>query len=92
MITTDLADETDQGIAEIDTLKENGLQTDDDVEVESEITVIGETIPMMIGHEDAVRTLLTLGLVAEVKIVVASLQANQKGPNRARLVRTFQNL
>lgn len=60
MTTTGLADETDQGIAEIDTLKENGLQIDDDVEVESEITVI------------------------EVKIVVASLQANQKVPNRAR--------
>jgi hypothetical protein len=90
--TIGLADEIDQGIEEIDILKESDLRIDDDVEVESETTVIGETILMMTGHEDAARTLLTLGPVAEVKTIVASLQANRKVLNRARLVRTVLTL
>lgn len=44
---------------------ENDHQIGDDVEVENEITVTGETIPMMPGLEDAARILLTHGPVAE---------------------------
>lgn len=54
-------------------------------EVESGITVTGETI-LMIGHEGAARTLLTYGPVAEEKIPVGSLQADQNLPNQLRSV------
>jgi hypothetical protein len=78
MTITDLADGIDRGIAETDTLTGSDRQTDGDAEVENEITVTGETILMMIGHEGAVRTLLTHGPVVEANTIVASLQADQK--------------
>lgn len=43
----------------------NGHRIGDDVEVENEIIVTGETILMMLGLEDAARILLTHGPVAE---------------------------
>ncbi len=79
-----LGDEIDPGIVETDTLTGNDLQTDDDGEVENEITVIGETTPMIIGHEDAKRTLLTHGPVVEAKTIVANLQASPRALNRMR--------
>lgn len=64
MITIDLVVEIDLEIAEA-MLIGNDHWIGEDAEVENEITVIGETILMMIGLEDAARILLTHGLVAE---------------------------
>jgi hypothetical protein len=86
MITIGLADGIDPGIAGTDTLIGIDLQTDGDAEVESEITVTGETILMMIGHEGAARILLTHGPVVEAKTIAASLQADQIALSRARSV------
>ena len=65
-------------VAETDTPIGNDLQTDGDAEAETEITVTGETIPTMTGYEGAARTLLTLGIVVEVKKTEASLQPDQR--------------
>ena len=68
------ADVTDLEIAGTDTPKETDLPTDDDEEVENIET--GEIIPMK-GQEDAARTLLTHGPVAELMIAVQSHPADQ---------------
>jgi hypothetical protein len=86
MIIIGLADGIDPGIAETDTLIGIDHQTDGDAEVESGIIVTGETIPMMLGHEGAARTLLTHGPVVEAKTIVASLQADQIASSRVRSV------
>ena len=67
MIIIGLVAETDQEIAETDMLSERDRQIGEDAEAESEITVTGETI-LITWLEDAARTLLTRGPVAEVKI------------------------
>jgi hypothetical protein len=66
MIIIGLVAEIAQEIAETDMPTQRSLQTGGDAEVESEITVTGEAI-LMIRLEDAARTLLTRGSVAEVK-------------------------
>ena len=86
MITIDQEDGTDREIADMPT--ENDPLIDADEEVESEITVTGETI-LMIGHEGAARTLLTHGPVAEEKIPAANLQVGQNLQNQPRSVRVF---
>jgi hypothetical protein len=84
--TTTIIDQeggTDLETADMET--ENDPRIDDEDEVESEITVTGETI-LMTGHEGAARTLLTHGPVAEEKIPVGNLQAGQNLPNQPRSV------
>lgn len=78
-IIIDPADEIDLEIAddqEIDMRTESDLQTDGGAEAESEIFVTGETTLMM-GLEDATRTLLTHGREIEV-IIVGKSQADQR--------------
>lgn len=86
MTTIGLADGIDREIAETDTMIGNDPQTAGDAEVESEITMTGETIHMMMGHEGAARTLLTRGPVAEAKTIAASLLAGLATSNQARSV------
>lgn len=86
MITRDPAAEIDRETGETDTLIETDPQTDGDVEVETAITVTGEMIPTMIGHEGAARTLLTLGTVVEVVKIGIRHLADQRLSNRARSV------
>jgi hypothetical protein len=86
MITsTAMTEETDRGTVGIDMQKESGLLTGGGVEVGIETIVTGETT-LMKGHEDAARTLLTHGLVAEAKVAWASLQTGQKAQSLPRLV------
>lgn len=71
MNITALDEEIDRETEETD-LTENDLQTEDGAEVETEITVTGETI-LMIGHQGGGRTLLTRGPVAEVMEMLENL-------------------
>jgi hypothetical protein len=72
-----------QGIVETDTLIGNDLQTDADTKAASETTVTGETIPLMIWHEDVTRTLLTPGAVAEERIAESNVQIDRTALNQA---------
>jgi hypothetical protein len=81
--TTDQDEGTDREIADMET--ENDPRTGGEDEVESGITVTGETI-LMTRHEGAARTLLTHGPVAEEKTPVGNLQAGQNLPNQLRSV------
>jgi hypothetical protein len=72
IIITGLAVETDHGIAGTDLPIGNDLQTGGDIGAESVIFETGERTPMT-GLEDAAGILLTLGPVAEAKIIVGKL-------------------
>jgi hypothetical protein len=86
-ITIGLGGEMDQEIAETDLAIGNDPQTDGDTGVESVTTVTGEMIPLT-GLEDAAGILLTLGPVAEAKIIAESLQPEPKPRKLPRYVDT----
>jgi hypothetical protein len=77
MIITGLAVETDHGIGGTDSPIGTDPQTGGDIGAESVIIETGERTPMT-GLEDAAGILLTLGPVAEAKIVVGKLQLEPK--------------
>ncbi len=79
-----MIEEIDQETGGIDMLIEIDLLIGGDVEVEIETTVTGETT-LMTGLEDAARTLLTLGPVAEAKVLSESLQPGLKALKSLRL-------
>lgn len=86
-ITIGLGGEMDQEIAETDLAIGNDPQTDGDTGAESVTTVTGEMIPLT-GLEDAAGILLTLGPVAEAKIIAESLQPEPKLRKLPRYVDT----
>jgi len=88
MTSTGRADENGHETDETDMLRESALRTGDGGEVEIETIVTGETI-LMIGLEGAARTLLTHGPVAEVMVILESLQEGPKLSKTSRLVHTL---
>ena len=85
MLLIDQTVETDPAIEEdLETdMRKESDHLDEDVAV-SEITVIGETIPMTTEHVDDVRRVLTRGPVIEATTIVTKDLAEQEAQSPLR--------